>query len=216
MFPIPYLQPFLRSQFGKPSGWFGSVFLAPLLNVANQGLIRTTIDLLDPKPDETILDVGFGGGYSLAELAERVTRGKVIGVDYSPEMVDAAAELLKSRHLQSRVSARLGDVTKLPFRARTFHKVISVNAIYYWPNPIAGFREIARVLKTSGEVAIGLRSPASLGFLTIGWQEFSLYEPREVAGMMEKAGLHVSKVEHRDRWQILDTVVVVGKRGGRT
>jgi ubiquinone/menaquinone biosynthesis C-methylase UbiE len=215
LFPVPYLNSFLRSQFGKPSGWFGSLFLAPLLNAANTGLIRTTIDLLDPKPGDAVLDIGFGGGYSLTYLAQKVTGGRIIGVDYSREMVDTALALLKSRHLESRVKVRQGDVGDLPFRERTFDKAVSVNAIYYWPDAVGAFREIARVLKVSGEIAIGLRSPASLRLVTAGWRDFALYEPWEVARMMEQAGLRVQKVEHGDRRQMLDSIVVTGQRPPR-
>jgi ubiquinone/menaquinone biosynthesis C-methylase UbiE len=212
VFPIPYVNTFLRSQFGKPSGWFGSTLMVPLLNIANRRVMRVTIDLLEAKPTDTVLDIGFGGGYSLTRLAEKVTRGKVTGVDYSREMVDSAAVLVRARHLQSRIRVRQGDVARLPFHARTFDKVVTVNSIYFWPDPDAGFREIARVLKPSGQVAVGFRSPVSLRLLTIGWKDFSLHEPREVAEMMKQAGLRVKKVVYRDRWQLLDTVVIIASR----
>ena len=102
------------------------------------GLIRATIDLLAPKPTDVILDIGFGGGYSLMCLAEKVTRGKIIGVDYSHEMVEAAAKLVKSRKWTPRVSARWGDVTNLRFGPGRFDKVISVNGVYLYSPDAAG------------------------------------------------------------------------------
>jgi ubiquinone/menaquinone biosynthesis C-methylase UbiE len=203
---------FLRSQFGEPSGVFGALFVAPVLNVANRRLMRRTVELLDPCPSDRVLDVGFGGGYSLMALAGRVTTGKVAGVDYSRQMVDQAAGLLRQRRLASRVHVQWGDVADLPFRARTFHRALTVNSLYYWPDIDAGFREIARVLKPRGRVAVGFRSPMNLRPFTWSWDNFQVYEPEEVAGILRRTGFHVVCVEHSDRWRIPDTVVVVGER----
>src|ERR1022692_4406040 len=66
------LSDFLRSQFGSPSGLFGSLFVAPFLNLTNIGLIRAGIELLEPERDDRVLDIGFGGGCSLLALAEKL------------------------------------------------------------------------------------------------------------------------------------------------
>ena len=87
---------FLRSQFGSPSGLFGSLFVAPFLNATNMAFIRTSVELLGLKPDDRVLDIGFGGGYSLLALAERIPNGQVVGVDHSRDMVDAAARVSPS------------------------------------------------------------------------------------------------------------------------
>jgi arsenite methyltransferase len=203
---------FLRSQFGQPSGIFGALFVAPALNIANRRVMRRTIELLDPRPSDRVLDVGFGGGYSLLELASRLTTGKIVGVDYSRQMVGQAAGLLRQRRLASRARVQWADVADLPFRARTFHRALTVNSIYYWPDIDAGFLEIARVLKPRGRVAVGFRSPMNLRPFTWTWDRFQLYEPEEVASILRRTGFHVVRIEHSDRWRIPDIVVVVGER----
>jgi hypothetical protein len=67
-------------------------------------------------------------------------------------------------------------------------------------------------MKPGGRLAAGFRSAASLGPLTRDWEGFRLYEPREFAGIMRKAGFEALRVEHRDQGQVLDTVVVVGQK----
>ncbi len=202
----------LRSQFGKPSGLFGKLLMGPILNFANERLVNTAIDLLEPGARDTVLDIGFGGGYSLAAMANRVTRGKIVGVDYSREMVDSASRLIQDKRLDGRVSVQWGDVAKLPFPSGTFHKVLTVNSLYYWPDLAGSFREIARVMRRRGRIAAGFRSAQSLGPLTRGWEGFSLYEPGELADIMRQAPFDVLRVEHRDRWWVFDTVVVIGRR----
>jgi SAM-dependent methyltransferase len=207
------LDTLLRSQFGKPSGLFGALFMGPILNLSNTRLVSTAVDLLDPQPKDTILDIGFGGGHSLVALAAKAPGARIVGVDYSHEMVDRAARLVRDKHLEECVSVKWGDVAKLPFRAGTFHKVLTVNSVYYWPEMVANLREVSRVMKRGGHLAAAFRSATSLGPLTRGWEDFSLYEPHEFAQIMREAGFEVLRVEHRDQWQVLDTVVVVGRRG---
>jgi ubiquinone/menaquinone biosynthesis C-methylase UbiE len=201
----------LRSQFGKPSGLFGALFMGPILNLSNTRLVHAAVELLDPQPKDTVLDIGFGGGLSLVALAAKAPGAKIVGVDYSREMVEAAARLVRDKELDDRVSVKWGDVAKLPFRAGTFHKVLTVNSLYYWPHLTASLREVARVMKPGGRLAAGFRSAASLGPLTHDWEGFRLYQPQEFAGIMRRAGFEVLRVEHRDQWQVLDTVVVLGQ-----
>ena len=207
-----YVDTVLRSQFGKPSGLWGTLVMRPILNLANTPLVDRTIELLDPKPNDVVLDIGFGGGYSLVAMAGKVARGKLVGVDYSREMVAAAARLIHDKRLDARVRVEWGDVAELPFRAGTFHKALTVNSLYYWPNLRGSLREVARVLKRRGRLAAGFRSATSLGPLTRDWERFRLYEPQEFADILEDSGFAVLRVDHRSQWQVLDTVVVVGER----
>lgn len=196
----------LRSQFGKPSGLLGSRFMGPLLNIANMRLVNASIELLRPRQQDKVLDVGFGGGYSLQSLARLVPGGKVVGVDYSLEMAK------RQKGIYPSVQVECADVAHLPFPDRIFDRTLTVNSIYYWPDLVAGLTEIGRVLKPGGKLAVGFRSRTSLRLFTWTWQGFSLYEPREMAQMMEAAGFTVLRVEHRDRWRIPDMVIVLGER----
>ena len=202
---------FLRSQFGSPSGLFGSLFVAPFLNATNMAFIRTSVELLGLKPDDRVLDIGFGGGYSLLALAERIPNGQVVGVDHSRDMVNAAASLIRARKLHARIRVRWGNVVKLPFAARTFDKVFTVNTIYYWPDLSLGLREITRVLKPGGRLMVGFRSPASLRLVTLAWDNFKRYEPQEVAAAMRNVGFRLLRVEHPTLSQTPDDLVLMGE-----
>jgi SAM-dependent methyltransferase len=102
-------------------------------------------------PDETILDVGCGGGWLVREVASRVPQGRAIGMDLSDEM------LVHARRNSSRVhnlELIVGSVDAIPRESRSFDKVISVESSYYWPDPAAGIREIFRVLRPGGSAWI--------------------------------------------------------------
>lgn len=97
------------------------------------------LDWLDPREGERILDVGAGDGVLTRRLVERGAR--VVGVDASPGMVDAARAL--------GLDVRLGDAADLPFDAE-FHAVFS-NATLHWVHPPeAAARSVYRALLPGG------------------------------------------------------------------
>jgi SAM-dependent methyltransferase len=100
---------------------------------------------------ESVLDVGCGAGWLLRLLAERVTEGRVVGMDVSGEMVRHARRNCAGL---PHVMAVPGSVDEIPWENAFFTKVISVESAYYWPNPAAGLREIFRVLRPAGSVWI--------------------------------------------------------------
>ncbi|MFN7994352.1 MAG: class I SAM-dependent methyltransferase [Bryobacteraceae bacterium] len=207
-----YIDTVLRTQFGRPSGRIGSVLMRPLLNVANKRLIGTCVNLLDVRPKDHVLDVGFGGGYSLRALAAKAKRGRITGLDYSPDMVSIAATMLARESPETRTSLQCGDAMHLPYADRTFDRILTVNSIYYWSDLLGGLREMARVLKNRGRLAVGFRPTITLRPFTLGWQGFHLYEPEQVAGLMHRSHFRVLRVERTDQWLPLDGVVVVAER----
>jgi ubiquinone/menaquinone biosynthesis C-methylase UbiE len=121
----------------------------------NRRIAAGTIELLDVQPCDRVLEVGFGPGVGIELLASLVSSGLIAGVDYSEEMLEQAtfrnAEAIKI----GRVEVRRGSVESLPFEKDTFDKALAINSMQVWPNAAAGLREIQRVMKPSGRVALG-------------------------------------------------------------
>jgi ubiquinone/menaquinone biosynthesis C-methylase UbiE len=99
-----------------------------------------------------LLDVGTGPGVLLMEIAQRRTDLKLTGVDLSPDMVSAAERNL--RPFAGRATARVGDVTDLPFPDRSFDMVVSSISLHHWDRPEAAVPELARVLRPGGRLFI--------------------------------------------------------------
>jgi SAM-dependent methyltransferase len=104
--------------------------------------------------DATILDVGCGGGRTLGKLAAMAPHGRVCGVDYSETSV-AASRAHNARQIAAgRVFVSLAPVLQLPFSDRTFDLVTAVETHIWWPDLPGGLREIHRVLKPGGRLAV--------------------------------------------------------------
>jgi ubiquinone/menaquinone biosynthesis C-methylase UbiE len=104
--------------------------------------------------EDTILDVGCGGGRTLSKLAERAAQGKVYGVDYSKESV-AVSKKTNARWIDlGRVEVQHGSVSELPYEDGMFDLVTAVETHFWWPNLPNDMREIFRVTRAGGKLIV--------------------------------------------------------------
>ena len=81
-----------------------------------------TLHLLDIQPTDTVLEVGFGAGQGIKLAAERVTSGRIRGIDLSEEMVRVATKRNASAIKAGRVALSQGSITALPFECKSQHE----------------------------------------------------------------------------------------------
>ena len=110
------------------------------------------------KPGEVVVDLGCGGGLDVFLAAAKVgPTGKAIGIDMTPEMIDRARQNAAkgaSGKPITNVEFHLSTIDKLPLPDASVDCVISNCVINLVPDKRAVFREIARVLKPGGRVAV--------------------------------------------------------------
>ncbi len=133
--------------------------LATLPEGANMGLSCGNPGAIAAlKQGEVVLDLGSGGGFDVFLAAQRVgAAGRAIGVDMTPEMLGKArrnAEVFRKRTQLDNVEFRLGEIEHLPAADSSVDVVISNCVINLSPNKPQVWREIARVLRPGGRVAV--------------------------------------------------------------
>jgi ubiquinone/menaquinone biosynthesis C-methylase UbiE len=110
------------------------------------------------QPGQIVLDLGSGGGFDVFLAGPKVGKtGRVIGVDMTPEMLTKARRNIASYRQSTgldNVEFRLGEIEHLPVADASVDVVISNCVINLSPDKAQVWREIARVLKPGGRVAV--------------------------------------------------------------
>jgi ubiquinone/menaquinone biosynthesis C-methylase UbiE len=122
---------------------------------ANLGLgCGNPIALASLKEGETVLDLGSGAGFDCFLAAKKVgKKGKVIGVDMTPEMLDKGrANARKGKY--ANVEFRLGEIENLPVADKSVNVIISNCVINLSPNKRQVFEEAYRVLAPNGRLMV--------------------------------------------------------------
>jgi ubiquinone/menaquinone biosynthesis C-methylase UbiE len=129
------------------------------------------IDRLDPKPGERVLDLACGTGAVAERAAER--GADVVGVDLAPALIDTARERAAERGLA--VDYRVGDAEQLDFPDAAFDAVASTCGIMFTPDHEASARELARIVRPEGRIALANWTPT--GGLARMFKVMAPYQP---------------------------------------
>jgi SAM-dependent methyltransferase len=131
--------------------------LASIPAEANMGLsCGNPTAIANLRVGETVVDLGSGGGLDVFLAAQKVgPSGRAIGVDMTPEMIELARRnAAKQTGGATNVEFHLATIDKLPLADGSVDCVISNCVINLAPDKQAVFREIARVLKRGGRLAV--------------------------------------------------------------
>ena len=144
----------LLRAFGRPKGVLGRLG-GRIMARTNADFGYWVGDLLKVMPTERALEVGFGPGVIIQRLAALAPAGHVAGIDPSREMVAQARARNATAIEAGHVEIRRGSVENLPFDSESFDKALAINSMQVWPDAVAGLREVRRVMKTGGTIAVG-------------------------------------------------------------
>ena len=176
---------FIARQLSRPTG-VGGRLIAWLMNRTNAAINVFAVQQLDLRPVDRVLEIGFGGGVTLPSLLK--TSSFVAGVDRSPDVVSRATARFAQAVRAGRADFRVGTVEALPFEARSFDKVCTVNTVYFWSSLQQGFAEIRRVLTPSGRVVIGFLPKERMDRMEMPTDIFTSRSPDSITAALSETG----------------------------
>lgn len=104
--------------------------------------------------DASVLDAGCGKGSHVQLFTERCREGRVAALDINPRAIDAVKARFAASDLKDIVTTHEANVLRTPFEAGTFDLAWSSHTMHILADPVAGVRELARVVKPGGLVVI--------------------------------------------------------------
>lgn len=142
-------------QFGNPTGAGGHVAGWIMgRRSSNRRRNRWAVDLLDVQPTDRVIELGCGPGVAVTALTGRATRGVVVGVDHSEVMISQARRHNRAAVDAGRVHLVHAPVEHLRTTDGPFDAALAVNTVGFWPDPVARLRQIGRVLRPGGRIAL--------------------------------------------------------------
>jgi len=146
-----------------------------------------TLELLQPRPGETILDAGCGSGIVTAPIIERGVN--VVGIDLSEPMLHHARDTLPAAGF----SPLAADIRALPFTEGRFDRVVSITALEFVAEGQQAMNELFRVTRPGGRVVVATlnrlspwarrRESAARSIADSVFRHASFRSPDELAGL---------------------------------
>ena len=102
--------------------------------------------------DETVLDLGAGGGFLSLRLAGWLPRGQVLALDSSADMLDRLRQRAAQEGVADRIQTVRAEAEDNGVEAASVDLAVSIAVLHELSDPLAGLREVVRVLRPGGGV----------------------------------------------------------------
>lgn len=218
-----------QKQVTKYMGSVGEDYLKTAAQLG-QAIKARAIALMTLHEGATVLDVGCGSGEDLLSLAKGVgSSGRVVGLDFSPELLAQARLLVSKENLAEIVELQEGDALNLPFEDNLFDVVHTERVLMHIKEAEKAISELIRVTKPNGKLVLVETDFGSLSVETPHTEtqrRLSLwaiekmlnngYGGRKLKGQMKMAGLQDVTVEihtwYYDNYQVFSELTNEGQR----
>lgn len=207
-----------RENYNRISRWYDL-----LAGSSERQFIDLGIGMLQVKPGEHILEIGFGSGYGITSLAQAVgDAGKIYGIDISDRMLEISLERVKQEGYIQRVELTQGDALKLPFEDKTMDSVFISFTLELFDSPEIPLvlEEVKRILKDEGRLGLVAMAKTCRDTLPVRLYEWAHRRfpdavdcrPIYVGDTLEEAGWQVVDITHTSTWGLPVDIVIAKKQ----
>jgi SAM-dependent methyltransferase len=139
----------LAKQLRKPSGFFGKL-VAKMMEFRTRDSYKEIIAKMSPQKGDHILEIGYGPGLGIYQIASYSPGCMISGIDYSELMFHKASKRNKKFIDRGTVHLQYGDVLTMDMGNDKFDKIFCVNVIYFWNDLDQAFKLIFKMLREKG------------------------------------------------------------------
>ena len=182
------LKTFYSRQARNPSGLFGRLFMSLIFDKGNSALNARLIELAAVQQDTRMLEIGFGPGGSIHQMAKVIQTGLIEGIDTSEAMLKAAAKKNRRHIAAGKVKLTLGDFDTADYPEHSFDTVCTANTIYFWPDPRTTLAKIQHILKPGGRFILGFMEKSAMDALPLDMEVFTSFSLSDVQELLDEAG----------------------------
>lgn len=224
--PLPYEPGVLRVFQSKDSikAFYNKIArVYDLLSEESEKPMRESgLKKLAAKPGESILEVGFGTGHCLVEIARAVgPNGKVMGIDISDQMLAHAQDLLTKESMADRADLKCDDAEQLPYEANSVDGIFFSFTLELFDTPELPkvLAECKRVLRTGGRIVVVAVSKEGKQGVVVNIFEWAHKHfpnlmdcrPIYVRRALEAAGFTIKEADVGSMWVPVEIVLGVKK-----
>ncbi len=208
----------IAQQSANPQGILGRI-IAIIMSFESKGINQIGLELLELRPDDKVLEVGFGHGKTIRKGCALIETGMFAGIDISKTMLSVAENHNARLIEKGRVELKLAGVDNIPYKNNYFDKVLTVHTIYFWKDPSKSLVELHRVMKPGARLVIGFRfdSNAKQSFPA---EVYTFFSEDEVASMVKEAGFRINQCKKDSNskrslyWLVASKIVKLGSDQG--
>ncbi|WP_294304228.1 class I SAM-dependent methyltransferase [uncultured Chryseobacterium sp.] len=184
----------LAQNLANPEGEKG-IEIGEMMNATNIGMTLESIKALLIEDNEHILEIGHGNAGHVKSILNRAQNIKYTGIDISATMHNEAKRLNEAFRDQADFVLYEGE--KLPFEDKMFDKIVTVNTVYFWKQPVDYLNEIYRVLKKTGTFVLTFGQRDFMEKLPFTQFDFTLYNTDEMEETV--SGSYFSRITVSER-----------------
>jgi ubiquinone/menaquinone biosynthesis C-methylase UbiE len=182
------LKTFFSKQARNPSGRFGRWVMSKIFDHGNAAINDFMKEQVLLQENDHVLEIGFGTGKLIFEMAKQVNKGLIEGIDLSDTMVAIAEKKNNTYIAEGKVIIRQGNFEETAYNDNHFDKIFSANTIYFWPQPDNFIKTILRILKPGGKLILAFVDKAQLESRPLDTNVFHLYHRDEIIELLSCSG----------------------------
>lgn len=185
--------------------------MASIFNIVNSDLNSLVKEILNPEINDKILEIRFGSGKLIHEMAGIITEEIIERVDFSDTMLNQASKVNRKYISTSIVKLQEGECSNLPYDNESFDKLCSVNTLYFLSEPDKCFLETFRILKHGRMIVIGFRDDKQMNHLNFNRDIFNTYSLDEVDELLTNSGFSNAQIVKKNGKWLMSYCIVATK-----